>query len=579
MDENKINPIPANEPEVEQIVPADEVKVEENAEVSEEVAEEVTADEVTVAENAEESEVVAEDEPADEVAVKENAEESEEFAEEATADEVENETTEETPAPKKKKSKGAVALLVILVALLLAATAFFVSVIVKSTAGSRIDHEEIAVTVGEDEITVGEYLYWFAYVDAYYYNYYSYYYSQIPESQIKDDTLNQLSHTSALYNQAVKAGYTLSEEDKAQIDENMNAYTQAAEASSVPVDDYVAKNFGKGYTLDMLRTYLEKQAVAYKYYEDMLTGIQDDFKASGVEDNVEKAYKANKVTYDLANVTYCYFDATDENAQKNANTVIAKVKDGMSFADAVKAVTGDDEAISDSLSGLSKEAITANFNKEAADWIFETDAEDAYVNGKDALKSVEAGGVVYVLYVNDAPARNSFIPVSIDYVKITPSSDDSIKSAAELKLQAKSKATSLFAEFEKTGKSAEDFAKFEEDANADVSGLVKAFTYEDTLADGSHDAEVEKWMSEEGRKEGDYALVEGKDGAYYIVYMMGISEKPVWYQSVYNSLLEAELKAWEDEFIASYEDKIVADEEVINNAVAAFKQIAAQNAG
>ena len=30
-----------------------------------------------------------------------------------------------------------------------------------------------------------------------------------------------------------------------QIDENMNAYTQAAEASSVPVDDYVAKNLLK----------------------------------------------------------------------------------------------------------------------------------------------------------------------------------------------------------------------------------------------------------------------------------------------------------------------------------------------
>ena len=78
--------------------------------------------------------------------------------------------------PKKKKSKGAIALLVILVALLLAATAFFVSVIMKSTASQRIDHDEIAVTVGDDEITVGEYLYWFAYVDAYYYNYYSYYY-------------------------------------------------------------------------------------------------------------------------------------------------------------------------------------------------------------------------------------------------------------------------------------------------------------------------------------------------------------------------------------------------------------------
>ena len=53
------------------------------------------------------------------------------------------------------------------------------------------------------------------------------------------------------------------------------------------------------------------------------------------------------------------------------------------------------------------------------------------------------------------------------------------------------------------------------------------------------------------------------------------TENPVWYNSVFGSLLEAEFKAWEDEFIAGYEDKIVSDDEVINNAVAAFKQISA----
>ncbi len=570
MDENKINPIPGNEPEDEQVLPVDDVKVEENSESSEVVADEVTSEEdateeTFVSEENEQAEEVLTDAESDSVA--------DDYQEEPVP-----EFIEEMPAPKKKKGKGAIALLVILVALLLTATVFFVSVIMKSTAASRIDHDEIAVTVGDDEITVGEYLYWYAYVDAYYYNYYSYYYSQIPEEQIKADTLNQLAHTSALYSKAVAAGYELSEEDKAQIDENMKGYTQAAEASSVSVDDYVAKNFGKGYTLEMLRTYLEKQAVAYNYYEDVMNKIEDDFKGSDVEDKVEKAYNANKGTYDLANVTYCYFDATDDASQKNANAVIAKLKDGMTFEDAVKAVKGDAESVSDSLVGLSKDAISANFNEDAAKWIFEVDAEGNYVNGKGAATSLEAGGVIYVLYVNDVPARNSFIPVSIDYVKVDVSSDDSIKSEAELALQAKSKATSLLNEFEKSDKSADAFKTFAEDANADVSGLVKAQTYEDTVADGSHDSAVEKWMSEEDRKAGDYALIEGEDGAYYIVYMTNVSEKPVWYQSVFNSLLEAEISAWEKNFISGYEDAIVSEDEVINNAVTAFKQIASQNA-
>lgn len=560
MDENKINPIPANEPEAEQELPADEKVVTEDSEVIEQ------NDESTVQET--EEEVVSEESTQNDETETEDADY---FSEEAEPEFI----VEEAPAPKKKKSKGAIALLVILVALLLAATVFFVSVIMKSTASQRIDHDEIAVTVGDDEITVGEYLYWFAYVDAYYYNYYSYYYSQIPEEQIKSDTLNQLAHTSALYNKAVAAGYELSDEDKAQIDENMQGYTQAAEASSVSVDDYVAKNFGKGYTLEMLRTYLEKQAVAYKYYEDVMTGIEDDFKKSDVEDNVEKAYNANKSMYDLADVVYCYFDATDENAEKNANAVVAAIKGGKSFEDAIKAVKGDAESISDSLTGLYKDAISANFNEEAAEWIFEINADGNYVNGKGAATTLEAGGVVYVLYANNAPARNSFIPVSLDFVQINVSTDDSIKSEDELKLQAKSKANTLFAEFEKTEKTAEAFAEFAQKANADESGLVKALSEKDIVADGSHDGAVEKWMAEEGRKAGDYALVEGEDGAYYIVFMTAVSENPVWYNSVFNSLLQAELKAWEDEFIAGYEDKIVSDDEVINNAVTAFKQISA----
>ena len=560
MDENKINPIPGNEPETEQELPAEEKVISEETEVVEQY------DEVTVQET--EEEVISEESVETEET---ETEEADYYSEEAEPEF----TVEETPAPKKKKSKGAIALLVILVALLLAATAFFVSVVMKSTASQRIDHDAIAVTVGDDEITVGEYLYWFAYVDAYYYNYYSYYYSQIPEDQIKSDTLNQLAHTSALYNKAVQAGYELSEEDKAQIDENMQGYTQAAEASSVSVDDYVAKNFGKGYTLEMLRTYLEKQAVAYKYYEDVMTGIEEDFRNSDVEDKVEKAYNANKGMYDLADVIYCYFDATDENAEKNANAVVAAIKGGMSFEEAVKSVKGDAESISDSLTGLYKDAISANFNEDAAKWIFEVDADGNYVNGKGAATTLEAGGVVYVIYVNDAPARNSSIPVSLDFVQINVSTEDTIKSEAELKLQAKSKATTLFAEFEKTDKTAEAFAEFAQKANADESGLVKASSEKDIVADGSHDGAFEKWMSEDGRKAGDYALVEGENGEYYIVFVTAVSENPVWYNSVFGSLLEAELKAWEDEFIAGYEDKIVSDGEVINNAVTAFKQISA----
>ncbi len=574
MDENNLNPTPMNDPE-EQAPETDELLREQAVETETETEAEVQV----VAE----SEEVAEAEIAEETEVSESAGDAVEVAE--AAEDAENEETTETadsyeeePMPeateqpaKKKKSKGAIAVLVILVALLVATSVFLVSTIVSKVGSSKIDYDEIAVTVGDVDVTAGEYMYWYAYVDAYYYNYYSYYYSQISEDQIKADTLNQITFTSSLYSEAVNAGYTLSDEEIAELDESMANYEVAAEAASMEVDEYIAGNFGKGFTAEMLRSYLEKQAIAYRFYEDMMAQIDADFEGDGVAEKVENAYKANKLTYDLSDVSYFYFDATDEESEKKANSLISKItNDGMNFTDAVKAVTGDSEVKPGSLIGYAKDTLTSEFSEDGAKWIFETDADGKYVNGAGAVEKVDAGGMIYVLYVNEAPHRNEAFPVTLDYVEVNVATEDGMKSADELDVQAKSKANSILKEFENTDKSAESFAHLVLEYSESDDALINADALEDIVPDGDYDPAISDWAFAEDRKVGDYSLIKG-EGSYIVVFYREKAESPVWYQSALTSLIQAEKSTWEADLLKEYETAVVTNDDMIDKAVKFIK--------
>ena len=558
MDENKINPTPMDDPE--------EQKIEEAEPCTEQ--EEAASDEaVTAVAEADETQEYADEDPATE-----NDAEEDEFAEEPEfIPSIESAQPETAASANKKKGKGAIAILVVLVALLVATSAFLVSLVASKIGSSKIDFEEVALTVGDVDVTVGEYMYWYSYVDAYYYNYYSYYYSSISEDQIKADTLNQITFTTSLYAEAVKAGYTLNDEDIANIDESMRSYTEAAEAQSMTVDEYIAGNFGKGYTADILRTCLEKQAIAYKFYEESMATINDEYSGDGVVEKVENAYKANKMTYDLSDVAYFYFDATEENAETDANNLLNKItNDGMEFDAAVKEVTGDSEKASFDLAGYDYETLYTEFIADAADWIFETDADDNYVNGTGAATKVEADGKIYVLYINAAPHRNEAIPVTIDYIKVDVSTADTVKSADELDIEAKSKANSILAEFEATEKTAEAFSELIAGYNEGEDTLVGGDAFEYMIADGSYGETIEEWAFSADRQVGDYAVLKGEN-CYYVVYYREKAENSVWYDSVLTTLVQAAKSSWETELISAYEGAVVSNDEAIDNAVAFIK--------
>lgn len=549
MDDNKINPELGNAEETnEQEIQAEEsVNAEEPAN---ETSEEKTSEELVSESENEATTVILDGEDTAEEAVEESTEESVE------------ESAEEAVEEKPKKKKGRVAVFVVLIALLLAATGAMVYYLLNSA--SKINVEQTVLTVGDVDSNAGEF--------AYAYNSYSYYasYYGFTEDQIKEYAIQELVTASSYYIKALEAGYTLDDEDNAEIEQYISSVKQSAETYSMTEDEYLESYFCAGYTVDMYREYLEKQMLAQKYYAAETEKINDMY--NGDDAAVQAKYDADKASYDLSDVSYWYFDSTEEDAQTKADAIVAKVGEGMSFADAVKEVTDDSEAIPNEMKGHSKATLSNNFSSDAAEWIFSIE-DGNYVNGVGAVTTIDVNSVIYVIYVNSEPYKDESVPVTVDYIQIDISTDTSVKSEEELKVAAKATATKILNEFESGTADADSFAELRDSYYYGDDELVSGDVFSEMVADGSHDSAVETWAFDSARKVGDYALVEG-DGCYYILFYTAKNEHSVWYQTALDALVEEAFNNWNSEITAEFEEKTVIYDDEIEKVIAYFSSVA-----
>ncbi len=460
-------------------------------------------------------------------------------------------------APKKKKRKGLKIVLGIVIAIVLLFVGLIVAALISINADTpklSVDADDVAISIDDVEINAGEFLYMYSQFSSYY----SYYYTS---DQLLEYATEQLVYVNSLYKKAVDAGYTLSEEDYAEIDAVIESIEVQAETNSITVEEIIEEYyFCEGYTVDMFRKYLEKEYLANNYYTDEVAKIEATYTGENALEVVETEYSANKVNYDLSDASYAYFDATEDDAQETVDAVIAKVNGGSSFEDALDSV-----AEIKSLEGYTMSVVETNFSEDVANWLFEM-SDDAYVNGAGAVKSFTEDDVIYIVYVNDEPARDEQIPVTVDYIVVKADTDTTVKSESELLLAAKATATSILKEYEATEMTANDFYTLEDEYYNSDNELISAGSFESVTNDGSYDEDVAAWMFDSARQIGDYALVAG-DGCYYILYFTQADEYAVWYQEIASTLLDSELVTWSESIISAYEDVTVKNEDVINAVV------------
>ena len=243
---------------------------------------------------------------------------------------------------------------------------------------------ETAFTVGEHKISVAEYgyMYYMQYQNTanraqqseqqYGYNMYGFDYNQSPEEQdspytdddgnaikwsdqLVENTVNYMQEFYTLYDNAVAAGYKITDEELKDIDSQIESMRETASGSgstssnsiSMSLNSYLKLSYGEGITENFMRKLMEKEMVVQRFSEDK----QQEFEDKYTDEALDEEYKKDTTEYDVVDLRMYAFepetleanegetaealqkrqDAENANALKKAQAMLEKVTDEASF--------------------------------------------------------------------------------------------------------------------------------------------------------------------------------------------------------------------------------------------------------
>ena len=476
---------------------------------------------------------------------------------------------------KKLKLYSTIAV-VVLAALVLFAAIFGVS---QAVANSGIrERNTVAMTIGEHEISNAELNYYF--VDAV--NNFSQTYGSYASLFGLDTTkpLNKQEVTEgytwaddflasatenitavyAICDEAKAQGFTLSEEDIADIDGNITImeYYAVYNYGYADLEGYLNAMYGSGASVESYRAYYEMSTLAQKYetfYRDSLTYTNEDLRAAEAENfNLYSAYSYN--TYYQSVSAFYGAEATDEEiaaGRKAAETEMNQLAAGeyatvadFDAAIAALSVNADSTASSTSYENTLYSSISSNY----AEWISDSSRKAGDVTCIPANTTDSEGNEIvsgyYVVYFNGTNT-NEFALANVRHILIAPqggtydSTTGTTVYSDEEKAAAKATAEELYAQWQ-AGEATEDtFAALANEKSVDGDGTTGGL-YTDVYP-GQMVANFNDWCFAEGRKAGDTGIVETEYGCH-IMFYVGNSNTTYRDYLITNDLTSTDVTNW-----------------------------------
>lgn len=357
---------------------------------------------------------------------------------------------------------------------------------------------QTAFSIGDTKISVAEYGYMYylrynnlantsyQYYQQYGYDVYGFDYKASPKEQestqtdddgkklmwdeyLVKDTVDFLREFYVIYNEAVSKGYTLTEDEKKDIDEKIEEMRKTAagdpeadshEGISMSLNAYLRASYGKGITERFMRDMMEKQAITQRYSENK----QQEFKDKYTDEKLDAEYKKDVDSYDVVNLREYKFEKEKLEAEKGEND--EQLKERQAKADKELKAKAD-----------------AFFNKIKDEASFLTAAEEQHT-ADDAAKAAK----------EDKTEEKD------------DKADDKSKEDTEDKEDT---------ETDEDKESGEE--KDEHEYDADES--TKSYYKDKKTITSSYSEKVATWAFEDGRKAGDKQVFE-TDTAYYVLYMV-----------------------------------------------------------
>ncbi len=380
----------------------------------------------------------------------------------------------------------------------------------------------------------------------------------------KKTSVNYAQTVISYYNEALKAGYELSEDEQKEINETIESYRDEAATNNYSLNAYLRESFGPGFNEKTFKKQLEMETLAKNYSTDKASELNE-----GITDEAIKAeYDANRKNYDYADVRYYAFTFTTLTAQENeteealaarqkaanaaveaeAKAIFDKLTDEASFKATITAYKNKDakEATDKDYTTLSELATYNSFvtatSEKAADWAFDT----ARKAGDKTIITGEKA--VYIIFsIKPVYAMNS---VDVRHCLIEFEAEDSENVTDAEKQATYTKAKALFDEWAAGEKTEDTFAKFATENTADTGSAENGGLYEGIRISDNYVEAFEDWSFDPARKAGDTGIVETEYGYHIMYFVSDNTDDTDWENSIRTTKGNEALEKYEEALFA-----------------------------
>ncbi|MBE7017483.1 MAG: hypothetical protein E7420_04925 [Ruminococcaceae bacterium] len=334
-----------------------------------------------------------------------------------------------------------------------------------------------------------------------------------------------LTNLTMLYDQAVKAGMTLSDDDKAAIEADIAYYEQVAASNNYgDLEAFLALNFGKGFDSKLLRELAEKQYLAAQY----ATQLEESFEYTAEE--IEEHYTTNADKFDFVKFHYylvgtageAFTSLSDEEkvaAAHEAAEEIALAKNSEEFTKLVRDfVPGTSKSLYERTESTMTITQGQSVSEVYRDWILDENRTE----GETTVIDTE-GGSYALMFVsrND----NHYQLVDVRHILIPALADENDQFTEEALASAKAEAERIYALWQENP-TEDNFAALAAEYSQDEGSMANGGLYREVYQDYMVE-EFNNFLFHEGKKPGDTGIVYGSNGSYagyHIMYFSALGD-------------------------------------------------------
>ncbi|MBR4108931.1 MAG: peptidylprolyl isomerase [Oscillospiraceae bacterium] len=395
-----------------------------------------------------------------------------------------------------------------------------------------------------------------------------------------DMALENAKSNYAIYDLATSEGYTLSEEDEAAIDENieyMGMYAQMYGFNNI--NKYLQAIYGAGSTQKSYKEYMIRSSIAQAYYDDHYETLKyEDADIRAYEEDKYTNYSSyNFALYHIDYNTYLPEGEKDEdgNVTHTSEQIGAAKDQAYADAEALAKATNLDElnaAIAALAINAEKEtAPTATESKNVlftalpetySEWLSDSERKENDIvsipdevteEDEDGNEVTSVNGYYVILFQSREENEGKMSNVRHLLVKFaggTTDDEGNTTYSDEDKAAAKEKAEGYLKTWKEGAATEESFIELvkahSEDTSAETGGL-----FENINRDSNYVPNFLSWSIDESRKEGDCEVIETEYG-YHVMYYSGNSELSYRDFLITNDLRTEDLEAWYNEVVGAY---------------------------